>query len=437
VTVGLDSNPGELYCPTCEKTYGTGDRCPDDGTRLVRLSNGPDTLIGRELDGRYTILQQLGQGGMGTVYRANQHSVGREVAIKVVLPKLVADPDTVKRFLREAKLSSRLSHPNAVSVMDFGQTTDGLFYLVMELVTGRTLDAVLAKEGTLAPERVVRIATQVCDALEGAHQLQIVHRDLKPANIMLLSTGRDLVKVFDFGLAKSLTPSAKSTLVTNEGQLLGTPAFMPPELVTGMVCDGRADLYSLGIIMYRALSGKLPFVGNSAHEIIAMHVAEPAKPLTGIPSGLAAVVERLLAKDPDHRFQTAVQAREALEDSLDSTSISEAPPTLMTPNSSTMLGWDAKSPAPDSMSVSRPVTKPKRAATPLPPIEIPPEVKPPAPTTDEMDVASRPTIIVPDGIAPVKQTQTFRPPPTSKAVYAIMIIALLVISGAIVFALVR
>jgi serine/threonine protein kinase len=431
--VGLDSNPpGELYCPTCEKTFGIGDRCPADGTRLVRLSSGADTLIGRELDGRYTIVHQVGQGGMGTVYRGNQHSVGREVAIKVVLPKLVSEPTTVKRFLREAKLSSRLSHPNAVSVLDFGQTTDGLFYLVMELVVGRTLDAILAKEGTLSPERVVRIATQVCDALEGAHQLQIVHRDLKPANVMLLATGRDLVKVLDFGLAKSLTPDAKSTLVTNEGQLLGTPAYMPPELVTGMPCDGRADLYSLGVILYRALSGKLPFVGNSAHEIIAMHVAEPPKPLVGIPSGLAAIVDRLLAKDPDHRYQSAVQAREALEDALDSTSISDAPPTLMTPSPSTKLGWDATTPPPDI--VTRPA-KPKRAATPLPAIVMPPEVRPPAPTSDELEVASRPTIIAPAGIAPIR-TQT-TPPPTSKAVYAIMIVALLVIAGAIVFALVR
>jgi eukaryotic-like serine/threonine-protein kinase len=480
MTVGLDDSnpPGELYCPTCEKTYGRGDRCPDDGTRLVRLASGPDTLIGRELEGRYTIVQQLGQGGMGTVYRGTQHSVGRDVAIKVVLPKLVADSVTIKRFLRESKLSSRLSHPNAVSVLDFGQTHDGLFYLVMELVSGRTLDAILAKETVLKPERVVRIATQICDALEGAHQLQIVHRDLKPANVMLLSTGRDLVKVLDFGLAKSLTPDAKSTLVTNEGQLLGTPAFMPPELVTGMPCDGRADLYSLGVIMYRALSGRLPFTGNSAHEIIAMHVAEPPKPLAGIPVGLAAVVDRLLAKDPDHRYQNAAQAREALEDSLESTELSEAPdPTVVTPPKGTMLGWDATSTPPTgtpSLSIPRPASK----RAPLPPIELPPEpvVPPPGPSSDELE-AAKPTILKPGGIEPVvpsgrtargpgvagsthrgpsgpvspprvqpvplpRELSNTAPvraekPKTPAVVYVIMVLALLVIAGAIAFALAR
>src|SRR5262249_20689275 len=154
----------------------------------------------------YTILEKLGQGGMGAVYRASQHGLGREVAIKVVSSHLVSEADVIKRFLREAKLASKLAHPNAVAVLDFGQTDDGLFYLVMELVVGRTLDLVVKSEKVFKPERVVRIGTQVCDALQGAHELQIVHRDLKPSNIMLLSSGRDLVKVLDFGLAKSVAP---------------------------------------------------------------------------------------------------------------------------------------------------------------------------------------------------------------------------------------
>jgi serine/threonine-protein kinase len=307
--------PGQFYCPTCEKTFASGDACPNDGTRLLRLKVA-DPLVGRVLDNRYTILEKLGQGGMGAVYRGNQHSVGREVAIKLVTPQLITDSDVIKRFSREAKLASKLSHPNAVGVLDFGQTDDGLFYLVMELVVGKTLDQIIKAERQLSPERIVRIGTQVCDALEGAHALQIVHRDLKPANIMLLAQGRDIVKVLDFGLAKSLAPDQTSTTMTSAGSLLGTPAFMPPELALGQPCDGRADLYSLGCVLYLMGSGRLPFVSESAHELIAMHGTEQAPPMTGVPAALAHVVDRMLEKDPNRRFQTAVEAREALEASL-------------------------------------------------------------------------------------------------------------------------
>jgi serine/threonine-protein kinase len=319
-SVAPSQPPGQFYCPTCEKTFDVGvvrdnSSCPNDGTRLLRLKVA-DPLVGRVLDNRYTILEKLGQGGMGAVYRGNQHSVGREVAIKLVTPQLITDSDVIKRFSREAKLASKLSHPNAVGVLDFGQTDDGLFYLVMELVVGKTLDQIIKAERQLSPERIVRIGTQVCDALEGAHALQIVHRDLKPANIMLLAQGRDIVKVLDFGLAKSLAPDQTSTTMTSAGSLLGTPAFMPPELALGQPCDGRADLYSLGCILYLMGSGRLPFVSESAHELIAMHGTQQAPPMTGVPDALAHVIDRLLEKEPNRRFQTAAETREALEASL-------------------------------------------------------------------------------------------------------------------------
>jgi serine/threonine protein kinase len=167
--------------PECEQSFRAGERCPSDGSKLVRLAARLDPFLGREVDGQYTILEKLGQGGMGAVYRATQHSVSREVAIEVVNAHLVSEPEAIKCFLREAKLASRLGHPNAVTVIDFGQTDDGVFYLVMELVNGRTLDQVIEAERVFTPERVVRIGAQVCDALEGAHALRIVHRDLKPA----------------------------------------------------------------------------------------------------------------------------------------------------------------------------------------------------------------------------------------------------------------
>jgi len=318
VSIAPDSNPpGELYCATCEKTFHVGDRCPTDGTRLHKLKARLDPLLGRDIDGRFTILEKLGQGGMGAVYRADQHSVGRQVAIKVVNAALVSDPEVIKRFLREAKLAGNLQHPNAVGVLDFGQTEDGVFYLVMELVTGRTLDQVIKSEKVFRPERVVRIGTQICDALDGAHAVPIIHRDLKPSNVMLLSQGRDLVKVLDFGLAKSISPDATSTTMTGAGAIVGTPAFMPPELATGMPCDGRADLYSLGCILYYLGTGRLPFYSESVHELLAMHGSDdPAPPMTGVPPRLAMVVGKLLEKDPNRRYQTAADALHALEQSL-------------------------------------------------------------------------------------------------------------------------
>lgn len=318
MSAAADSNPpGELYCTTCEKTFHVGDKCPTDGTRLLKLKTRIDPFLGRDLDGRYTVLEKLGQGGMGAVYRAEQHSVGREVAVKVVNSSLVTDAEVIKRFLREAKLASKLAHPNAVAVLDFNQTDDGVFYLVMELVSGRTLDQVIRSERVFKPERVVRIGTQVLDALDGAHALSIVHRDLKPSNIMLLSQGRDLVKVLDFGLAKSVSPDATSTTMTGIGVVVGTPAFMPPELATGQPCDGRADLYSLGVILYLLGSGRLPFESESVHELVAMHGSnDPAPPMTGVPHRLAQVIDRLLQKDPAKRYQTAADALQALETSL-------------------------------------------------------------------------------------------------------------------------
>jgi len=369
--------PGQFYCPTCEKNFATGDVCPDDNTRLVRLRVN-DPLLGRVLDGRYTIQEKLGQGGMGAVYRGSQHSVGREVAIKLVTPQLVSDADVIKRFLREAKLASRLSHPNAVSVLDFGQTDDGLFYLVMELVTGRTLDQIIKAEKKLKPERVARIGMQVCDALEGAHALQIVHRDLKPANIMLLAQGRDLVKVLDFGLAKSLAPDQTSTTMTNAGALLGTPAFMPPELALGQSCDGRADLYSLGCILFLLGSGRLPFVSDSAHELIAMHGMQPAPPMAGVPSQLAEVIDRLLEKDPAKRWQSAAETREALEAAIDAHRIMTpvsgvSRVSVQTPNSPlpTAVGVGVPQKMTTPVPAGRPSAATPSAGTPTPSARMP------------------------------------------------------------------
>jgi serine/threonine-protein kinase len=311
-----DSSPQAVYyCPTCEGAFIAGGACPTDGTKLIHLDGRFDPFLGRTLDDKYTILAKLGQGGMGAVYRAEQRGLGREVAIKVVHAHRLSEPETIKRFLREAKLASRLSHPHAVGVIDFGQTDDGVCYLVMELVTGRTLDQVLDTEGVFPPERLVRIGAQICDALDRAHAMQIVHRDLKPSNAMLLAQERDFVKILDFGLAKSVG-AGEVTSVTATGTVLGTPAYISPELVLGQPCDGRADLYSLGVLLYLLGSGRLPFQASSPHELVSLHGTVPAPAMTGVPPALAGVIDRLLRKSPADRYPTAAATREALERAL-------------------------------------------------------------------------------------------------------------------------
>lgn len=310
------TGPGdEQYCPACDRSFPPGtERCPSDGTLLVRIAARQDALIGRELGGRYTLKAQLGAGGMGTVYRAWQHSVGREVAIKVIHTARNTDALTCKRFLREAKLTSRLSHPNTVAVLDFGQEGDGLLYLVMELVQGRTLDQVLKSESPFSIERMVRIGTQICDALEPAHRLSIIHRDLKPSNIMVLDDppGRDLIKVLDFGLAKSL--AGEDSMTTGSDAIVGTPSYFPPEMASANARpDARSDLYSLGVILYRMVAGRLPFEARDAHTMVMMHLRSPPAPLPdSVPKVVANLILRLLQKDPAARYQSAAQVREAL-----------------------------------------------------------------------------------------------------------------------------
>jgi len=316
----------ELYCSACEHMFPattTGEVCPRDGTRLVRLVGPKDPYVGRDLDGRYVILEKLGQGGMGAVYRSNQRSVDREVAIKVVNAHAMSDPEMIKRFLREARLASRINHPNAVAVVDFGQTSDGVFYLVMELVPGKTLGQILDDEIKIEPERAAEIGAQICQALEGAHAVPIVHRDLKPANVIVDPNG--FVKVLDFGIAKSLSPDTISSTMTNAGAVMGTPAFMPPEVGLGNPCDERSDLYSLGCLLYAMVSGDVPFDADALPALMMKHAAEPPPPLVGVPRDLEAVIMKLLAKNPGSRYQTATEARLALTRTIHGTRTAPTP----------------------------------------------------------------------------------------------------------------
>ena len=310
------SDGDEAYCATCNQSYSIDEMfCPKDGSRLVKLLARPDTLIGRVFDQRYEVRSMLGNGGMGTVYRGWQLSVDREVAIKVIHAKLASIRSVAKRFLREARLSSRLSEASIVQVDDFGQSEDGILYIVMELLRGDPLARLLETRRPLEVRRITRIGIQICEALEAAHTLGIVHRDLKPQNIMLLDDAqdRDRLKVLDFGLAKSFV-NDDSSLVTGTDALLGTPLYMPPEQILGNHVDQRADLYALGCILFQMATGRPPFANaENANVVLAAHLRDEVPQLPDeTPRPLAALIRRLLAKAPEDRPATAGLVRTAL-----------------------------------------------------------------------------------------------------------------------------
>ncbi len=317
---GGEGDGDEAFCPACGQSYPVDTEvCAKDGARLAKLKAQPDSLLGRVFQDRYEVRMALGQGGMGTVYRGWQRSVDREVAIKVIHPKLASDRTIVKRFLREARLSSRLSQPSVVNVYDFGQSEDGILFLVMELLRGHTLARELDARMPLPLRRVITIGLQLCDALDAAHAQGIVHRDLKPGNIVILDDppGRDLIKVLDFGLAKSLTTDT-SSIVTHTNGMLGTPLYMAPEQIEGKASDQRGDLYSLGCILYHMLAGVPPFLGESVNVVLAKHLSERPPPLPlPVPGPVVSVIEQLLAKDPTRRTSSAREVHQVLQSALE------------------------------------------------------------------------------------------------------------------------
>jgi hypothetical protein len=301
----------QKICPTCGTEYPLSERfCPRDGTAL-RSTNVQGDLMGSIVAERYHILKKLGEGGMGQVYLAEHVKMGRKAALKVMNPGMNQDPDAIARFNREAANASRLNHPNVCAIYDFGETPEGLIYLAMEYVEGESLTSLIEKNGTLAAPRAASIIHQAADALGVAHDYGIVHRDLKPDNIMITRNrdGSDLVKVVDFGIAKASSSDAQK--VTKTGLVVGTPEYMSPEQLAGDKLDGRSDIYSLGLVAFNCLTGKLPFPSNSAQEAMIMRLTDfpktlaEMKPDVAWPAELQNVMDRALARDADERYQKA------------------------------------------------------------------------------------------------------------------------------------
>ncbi len=281
---------------------------------MAEANASADPLIGRVIAGKLRILSCLGKGATGAVYRAHHETLDKSVAIKVLHETHVKDEELVRRFKAEAKAASRLDHPNSVRVLDFGADgPDGLLYLAMEFVAGSDLQSVLNQEGKIPPARTVAIMTQVTSALAVAHDQGVVHRDMKPGNIMLLQEededGRKVesVKVCDFGLAKLLdiNPEGSSGPLTQNGTIFGTPTYMSPEQASGKTLDGRTDIYSCGIILYRMLAGAAPFNAQNITGLLMKHIMETPVPLAEsapwVEPRLAAIVDRALQKEPGDR----------------------------------------------------------------------------------------------------------------------------------------
>lgn len=304
-------------CPRCGTEYSdTNTLCPADG---AALETSGDPLLGETLAGKYRVEERLSVGGMGTVYRGTHVLMDKRVAIKVLRPSLAADETIVARFSREARAASRISHPHALSVTDFGEDQGGVVFLVMEFLDGRTLKEVIRQEGPMPLQRVVEIMKQIGGALTAAHAEGVIHRDLKTDNIMLLkTTGPDYAKVLDFGIAKIQQPAGgQDPELTSPDLIIGTPQYMSPEQCSQLGdLDARSDIYSLGVILYEMLVGHVPFTGASSTAIMLKHLQELPPSVhdarKDLPPGAGIVIAKALAKRAEDRYQSVGELVEDL-----------------------------------------------------------------------------------------------------------------------------
>jgi serine/threonine-protein kinase len=301
---------GALFCSFCGGAIKP----------VTAAGEAVDPLIGQTLAGKYFIHQLLGHGGMGDVYKATHLTLDRPVVLKLLKKLFHSDPSLVQRFHREARASSRLNHPNSITIIDFGQTDDGTLFMAMEYLSGKSLERIVAEEHPLPEGRVIHIVAQILAALGEAHSLGIIHRDLKPANVMIepRRDEPDFVKVLDFGIAKLNEPGSGGPGLTQAGIVCGTPGYMSPEQVRGEELDPRSDIYAVGVILYEMLTGVLPFESDTPMGLVTKHLVEDPPPIavrrpgTVVSEELEAVIMRALARDRDQRFSSSDEMRAAL-----------------------------------------------------------------------------------------------------------------------------
>ena len=279
-----------------------------------------DPMIGQTINERFRITGLLAKGGMGKVYRAEQAPLGRICAIKVLTARSTSeqDADFQRRFFNEASICARLTHPNTVTIFDYGRTDDNVYWMAMEYLEGRTLSRALREEGPFDAARATHIARQICRSLREAHTLGVIHRDLKPANIYLVEHGdeRDMVKVLDFGLVKNIEAEADED-VTQAGIFMGSPKYMAPEQIRGEHVDARTDVYALGVILYEMVSGKVPFDRANQVDILLAHTAQPVPPLAAdVDPTIASIIMRCLEKAPEARFVSMDEVLLALKQAV-------------------------------------------------------------------------------------------------------------------------
>lgn len=271
-----------------------------------------DSLVGKTISNRYKLEAKIGAGAMGAVFQGVNLENNQAVAIKVISPDLVSDEKFVKRFEREADLGKLLKHPNIVSVEEFGQTEDRLFFIAMEFVPGETLKSYLANSGVLAPERSLELLAPLCHALDFAHKHNVLHRDLKPENILVAkdSSGKEILKLADFGIAKRTDLSkTKDQMLTVEGEIFGTPHYMSPEQVLAQKLKPTTDVYGVGVMFYQMLSGHLPLEHPKAQQLLVMKVSQDIAPISKTYSFVSPlfdpVFRRVLSRSPSERYQSA------------------------------------------------------------------------------------------------------------------------------------
>ncbi len=361
--------------------------------------------IGRSIGGRYQVEALLGQGGMSAVYRALDPNLRRTVAVKLIHPHLSSDPEFVRRFEQEAAAVAQLRHPNIIQVFDFNHDAE-VYYMVLEFVAGETLQARLkaahAANQRLPLDQAIFIMATVCDAVEYAHRRGMIHRDLKPANVMLDPHGQPIL--MDFGVAKMVGGQQH----TATGAIVGTVSYMSPEQIRGMKVDERADIYSLGIMLYEMTAGRPPFEGDSAMTVMFKHVNEPPPDIqqynAAIPDELKAIIQKALTKEPGDRFATAADMARALR-GLPLVKTMPAPPAAPTPPAAPEKEAAPAQPAhtvPDRAAASPPPPSvPEKAAAPPAPSQpahtLPDQVAPPAsPASPEKAAVSQPPATAPD-----------------------------------------